>query len=317
MEPVEAVGAAPAELVPIPALRWLAGALRPRMAVRLGLGGGAALAALARAAEGIGAPAPCVGVPCGEGEPGAAARAVARDRGEVVRLADRGERPPEGVDLLSVAAGEAAALDAWRGALAPGAAVAIDAPDAAAAEVAAAALAHAFGPEAPVVVLGGLAVALPGGAPPAERAWALGSGPRGAALSALLGRLGRAMAAEAARTGGGGGAPAEALRRAEDLADARLAGLVEARGRALAAVRRAEALREEADAMRRSQAARDGALAHAAAVRERALETARSRVAALEAEVARLRGELAQRFEEIALLTRERLGLEGEGAGGP
>ena len=311
MEPPEAQGD-PAEIAAGPALAWLVGVLRPRSVVRLGTGGGAALGALARAAERLGGPVRILGVPLGEGEPGAEARRVARERSELVRLAPgaRAAREEAGeVALLSARSGDAVpSLGEWRDALAPGGAVAIDAPDAEAAERATAALGDAFGDDVPRAVLGGLVLALPGAAPPAALGAILADAAVAAPLSALLGRLGRAARAEASRGAfEGTEALRGALRRAEDRADARLGALTEAQKRAVAALREAEALRREAERLARERAADDAAIARSVAGRERELHEARSRIASLEAETQRLERELAARFDEIALLTRERI----------
>ncbi len=303
----------PDELAAAPALAWLAGACRPRRVVRLGTGGGAALAALARAAERLGAGARVLGVPCREGEPGAEARGVAREHGEVLRLAPGGRAAREQageVGLLSLgAAAGLPALRAWRERLAPDGVVAIDAPDGEAMARAMDGLGEALGDGVRRAALGGLAVALPGAAPCAGLAAALDDAAVAAPLSAMLGRLGRALRAEA-RADAPVEAPdlREALRRAEDLADSRLVAATQSQGRALAAMRQAEALREEADRLARRRGEDDASVARAMAERERELHEARRRAAALEAQVERLDRQLAARFEEIALLTRERVG---------
>ena len=162
-------------------------------------------------------------------------------------------------------------------------------------------------------MLGGVAVALPKNAP-AELA-GLPSGPSGPPLSALLSRLGRGLLAEARMGRSPLDDPAGALRRAEDLAEARAAEAARARAGTLRALREVEALHREADRLARLRDAEDAALRQAAAERERALARAEGRIAALESETERLTRLLEQRFEEIGLLTRERLEREGASQG--
>ena len=299
--------AASDELSAAPALAWLVDALRPRTVLRLGLGQGAALAVLARAAERAPGTA-CLALPAREGEPEAAAARVARDHPDALRLvADAAEARraigDAGAGLLSLGAGAgAAALAAWREVLAPAGAVSIDAPDARAADRAWGALREALGSEVPAAALGGVVVAAPGALPDGALATALRD-PAG--LSALLGRMGRALLAQARA---GEVAPDEAALR-EDLARARaLAEALQAEGdaardRALAAMREAEALRERAAEEARRRSADDAALARALAERERELHHARSRLRDMEKEARRLSEELDARFHEIAALT--------------
>ena len=302
-EPPEGAGA-PCEIAAIPALRWIARALGARRVARVGLGGGSALGALADAAEVLAAP-------WGEGEPGMDARGVARRREGRMRLVEgpkaaRAEVGEESLDLLSLSAGAADALGEWAGALAPGGVVALDAPDPGAAL---AALGEAFGTGAPAAALGGVAVALPGRDPPRAFAeWLAGA--EAAPLGVLLGRIGAGLVAEAL-VRDGPGAMGGALREARALAEARAQEATRARGRILAALAEVEAASLEADRLARLRAREDAGLRAAAAERERALHRAGERIAALEAEGEALRRRLAERFEEIALLTRERLEREG------
>ena len=310
-EPPEADGS-PGEVAALPALRWLAGELAPRRSARVGLGAGAAAAALARAGSGE-----VLAAPWGEGEPGGGVRRLAGR----VRLVEgvgvaRAEAGDGTLDLLSLAHGAAEALGEWAATVAPGGAVALDAPEPGAAL---AALRAAFGPSVPTAALGGVAVALPGSEPPARLASLL-AGPDAAATDALLGCLGAGLAARAgaaprpspgfAEAGPGAGED-DALRRLRDLAEERAREATRARAETLAALRAAEAASREADGAARLRAEEDAGIRAATAERERALHRAAERIAALEAEAEALRGRLAERFEEIALLTRERLEREG------
>ena len=89
---------------------------------------------------------------------------------------------------------------------------------------------------------------------------------------------------------------------------ARVGGL---QGRALAAIREADAAAQEARRGASRHDAEMAALAEATAARERRLAEAHARVEALEAELAQCRRSLEERFEEIAVLTLERMAGRG------
>ena len=285
MERPEGVGASD-ELLAAPALGWLAAALRPRAILRLGHGHGAALAALARAAERVPG-AVCLAAPLdGEG-PAAAAGQLAREHPEALRLvpdaaarARRDGGPGTGAPFGRRGRGGARPRRVARCAGARGA-VAIDAPDAASSDRAWGALREAFGGCVPMAALGGVVVAAPGGAEEGPLGEALRDP---AALSALLGRMGRALLAQA-------------------LSEGPEAGEDTARDRAMAAEREAEALRERLAEEARRRVDDDASLARAMAERERELHHARGRLRDMEKETQRLSEELEARFREIAALT--------------
>jgi hypothetical protein len=262
-----------ADLAAAPALAWLLG-VAGGPAVRVGLATGGPLGALARAAE------RSATVVVGAGEPGAEALAVARAHPEAVRLGGG----VEGVRLLSVASADDFAP--WREALAPGAAVALDGPG----EL----------PGASAVRLGPLTVAVPDGTGPVARA--LAEPAVVAPLGALLAAMGRGLAA-AALPAGDGPALAEARRLAED----RLALLGAAQDRALAALTAASDAEARADREAARREAEMAAIARATAARERDLRLAHERIAALDAELDAARRSIAERFEEIAMLTQDRM----------
>ena len=278
---------APAEW---PALVWLSAAAGQGLAARIGLRSGAALAALAAAAERGGAGSRVLAVPLAGGEPGPAARAVLEEHPEVVELA--GE--VRGARLLSAHAPEV--LKEFLPVLAPGGVVAVDGP-------AEGPLRAMLGARAPVAALGPITVGVPDGR------GALGevlndpavAGP----LGAVLGLMGR-MAGPGDESPGLG-----ALADARGLAEARLAELGEAQGRTLAAMREADAARAEALRAASRRDVESAAIAEATAAREVRLREAGERIAALEAEVLQLRRSLDERFGEIAVLTGERMAREG------
>lgn len=306
------VGGAPADLGAVPALRWLMGVVRPQRIARVGLDGGAALDALVRGAERLGPETSVLAAPWSEGEPGVEARHVALRHAGAVRLVEgvgaaRAEAGQATLDLLSLAAGDGpAALAEWRGALAPGGVVALDAP---VGPTAVAALSEALGPGTAVVALGGVAMAVlgVGDARLSALAHVVDDASVSAPLSALLGRLGRALLAEARSSTEPQDDPHEALRRARDAAGSRLAEVTRAQGQALAALREAEALRGTLDRLAREREEEAVVVRRVLAERERELHEARRRVAELEAQAQQLSGRLDERFAEIAVLTRDRL----------
>ena len=306
-EPLDGFGASDEPLA-APALGWIVATLAPRAVLRVGLGEGACLAALARAAARLAPEPPCLALAGAAEEPGAGVERAARAGGGSARvLGDATEARAAlgagGAGLLSLGAGVDAAtvLRTWRDALAPGAAVAIDAPDGAALDRAWEALRGAFGPDASAASLGGAVVAVPDGA--GALGAVLGDASISAPLSALLERLGRGLVARA---------PIRDGRGDED-------GALDAAGRAgdraLAAEREAEALRRVAAEASRRRADDDAALARAMAERERELHHARSRLRDMEKEERRLKAELEERFREIAALTRDAVAPEGAPGG--
>lgn len=264
-------------VVPVPG--WLAAALGPGPMVRVGLGDGSVLAAMARAAERAGSGASVLAAPWGAGDPGPDARAAAACHPDAIRLVEgmgaaRRTVAPGSARLVWLASADA--LPEWVATMHPEGALVLDGEGRDA-------LREALGPGAAVVRLGGATVGVPtGGGPLAALSDPAITGPLDAVLSGLA------------------GVPAAGPDPA----------LGAARARTLAAIREAGAAREELGRLARRHDAEGTSLLAAAEAREARLSQALARIAQLEAEARGLRRSLEERFEEIAVLTQERLAAE-------